>query len=193
MSDHDRTPFSEGLVRDLYSRIKDLEDRVRRLERQGETEQEEREIKRKQLEEARAMGDKYPPTPRAHRSHLRKRFEERDLTYLGSRFRNGALMIFERPDGKKVGVLTYIVNKKNRFGQCSFNINHLTDPDVHWAALVAWPWRSTYLMRMSEITERFTSTDGKEIPAQVNVTIREGSPDADRFENRIEELVEGKL
>ena len=134
-----------------------------------------------------------PSNPdKAHRGHLRKQFEKKGLRYLGSKLRNGALMIFERPDGEEVRVLSYVVNKKNRFGQCSFTIGHLDDRSIGWVVLVAWPFRTYYLKKMSEIQTRFTNEKEGVLPTQANLTIREGTPKADRFEHRVLELVRGE-
>ena len=193
MDDERKRNTTTPLEREVLQRLLELEHRVRDLEDRDEEREKELERKREQLAEARAMGDEYPPTLKAHRLRLRKRFEDAELRYLGSRFRNGALMIFERPDGEEVRVLTYVVNKRNRFGVCSFTVGHLNDPGIDWVTFIAWPLRSTFLKRMSEITTRFSTEDRDQIPSQVNITFREGSPDDDRFGYRVWELVEGPL
>ena len=176
----------------LAYRLRELEERVRALEeRERETierEQKAEEERRKQ-EELREFLDAYPPTHNAHRVHQRKVLEEEyNLTYQGSRSRHGALMIFRRPRGDEVRVIVYVVNTKNRAGQCVFSINHLEDGTADWALLVAWPFRRFYLKKISEIRER----KGKATKSkQANVTIREGSPPDDLFKNRIRELVAG--
>lgn len=175
----------------LAYRLRELEERVRILEeRERETierEQKAEEERRKQ-EELREFLDAYPPTHNAHRVHQRKVLEKHLLTFLGSRSRHGALMTFRRPRGDEVRVIVYVVNNKNSAGQCVFSINHLEDGAADWALLVAWPFRRFYLKKISEIRARKGKTTKSK---QANVTIREGSPPDDLFENRIRELVAG--
>ena len=139
---------------------------------------------------ARDLGDQYPPTDQAQRKYLRSLIEQYGLNYVGAKSRHGALLVFQRQDGTKVQVITYIVNKVNRFGQCSFSIGYLNDPDTEWVILAAWPFRKFYLKRLSEIRARFSEDSGKGIPNRATVTIRQGSPEDDLIDNRIEELAQ---
>jgi hypothetical protein len=95
---------------------------------------------------------------------------------------------YRRPDHKTVCILTYVARTINRFDQVSFSVNHLDNDNIHWVALIAIPFCKEYLFRRGELEKA-----NKDPKKPYSLTIRRGTPDTCLFENRIGDLVYGRL
>ena len=128
---------------------------------------------------------------RSCRERLEDRFEQHGLEVVGHALKKGTRVTLRRPDGTEVYVLVYVTLGKTTSGQASFTVNHLHVENYKWFAFVAEPFNKVYLRRREEILSRLRNRKLREEVRTANVTFSSGS-DVDLFDNRIQELVEGR-
>jgi hypothetical protein len=121
------------------------------------------------------------------RDGLVRRLTEAGLRYQDSAFERGALLRFAREDGTQVGIMSYVATTLNRAGQTTFCVGHLDDDSVDWVLLVATQLGRTDARTRGEL--KAMSADGKGI----GLTVRPGTRTDDLLENRLEEIVSGKV
>lgn len=103
--------------------------------------------------------------------------------------RNGACLVFLRPDHTTVCVWSYVALTVGKHGRAGFTISRLYDEDVEWFAFVAPLFGKVQLRQREEVLSR-RSASQREAKAITGVTI---GPDTDvsSFHDRIQELVKG--
>lgn len=132
------------------------------------------------------------PTPETVRLWLKAQFEQHGLALVGRALRHAARMTLRRQrDGSELRVMTYTIMSIKRSGQATATINYLDDEGLDWIAVAVKPWGKAYLRRKGEIIARLRPRRGGKTPTTAAITFSPKS-DADLFEHRIAELVEGK-